>query len=918
MKESGQFAFALSALVFCLAVQTALSKPLPPLPDGEDCFTIAAFGDTQQYTTSGGGVVNPSFASRVDWLADDANRAAQNIRFVVHQGDIVNNRNSTAEWQFASDQMAKLDGKVPYAICPGNHDMNNGTTADFQQYFPASRYEDSEWYGGSFTGFVKTVYLIYGNNSNSYQLFEACGEKFIIFHLQCNAGKMVIDWVNDLLGGKYADRRAIMVTHQYLGAVTEEAEGIPLDTDQRTLGRMHWGKMVSYEAMDPQAMWRECFSRHKNIFLVLCGDQSAALSYTQHSRGIWGNLVHELCADYPHADDSDWIRLYRFFPKSQKIEVYTYSPQRDALCETAGYCTEERFHQFTLEKGDGGADVRIVRQDWPDEEIVTVDYLLSDPAGGGWDVTPELLVNGEPIKTRAKAYGGDLEDVRSGARRFTFDPHVCGVRFSVFTNATFRLTVTPHADSGTEVLYRAVSLDGQRKILDITRAELLSGKWGSVVTDYESTFQPSRNQIENPIIWTGITNFPSFKSDYLVFRKVKAGVDFPYTISNLTARVSQDYWLGVFEYTQAQYEKVYSVDSQTHANDLHRDMWFTNRTLETMCPVDNLDLKDITYDDTKILAQLRRVTGLAALNLPSDVQWEYACRAGTATDLYTGYNPNSTTMPTFLAPIARTKYDGWVEGATRPGRDADTSLGTAPVGSYWPNAFGFYDMLGNVAEWTRDEFISVDDLAAQFRESGTLVDPTGGENPLVNHIIRSSGVDYAKTRNTACNCRDEGDYYKKESARTMVFGVRWCMSDADFNLRTAAVIESDERPVAIDAAANPIATTLGAYPPGGVVPCRWPAHAARATLKITENGSDVIDPIVVARGCRDLVTDIAFELPKITKEEEETVLDFSLTFADASGAVLESETASLQAILGVAGDGAVIRRVNNGMMLILK
>ena len=53
--------------------------------------------------------------------------------------------------------------------------------------------------------------------------------------------------------------------------------------------------------------------------------------------------------DYPrNADDSDGIRLYRFLPAGGIVQVWTYSPQQDRLCEGVGRVPQRREHQFTL------------------------------------------------------------------------------------------------------------------------------------------------------------------------------------------------------------------------------------------------------------------------------------------------------------------------------------------------------------------------------------------------------------------------------------------------------------------------------------------------------------------------------------------------------------------------------------------
>ncbi|RKZ74566.1 MAG: hypothetical protein DRR19_30010, partial [Candidatus Parabeggiatoa sp. nov. 1] len=76
--------------------------------------------------------------------------------------------------------------------------------------------------------------------------------------------------------------------------------------------------------------------------------------------------------------------------------------------------------------------------------------------------------------------------------------------------------------------------------------------------------------------------------------------------------------------------------------------------------------------------------------LPSEAQWEYACRAGTSTPFYFG-----DTITTDLA-----NYDGDYSYASGP--KGVYREQTTDVGSFPPNAFGLYDMHGNVWEWCAD------------------------------------------------------------------------------------------------------------------------------------------------------------------------------------------------------------------------
>jgi formylglycine-generating enzyme required for sulfatase activity len=76
--------------------------------------------------------------------------------------------------------------------------------------------------------------------------------------------------------------------------------------------------------------------------------------------------------------------------------------------------------------------------------------------------------------------------------------------------------------------------------------------------------------------------------------------------------------------------------------------------------------------------------------LPTEAEWEYACRAGTTTTFYTGECLN-TTQANFKCEAA---YDCCGK--------YDCQRMTLPVGSFEPNPWGLYDMYGNVSEWCSD------------------------------------------------------------------------------------------------------------------------------------------------------------------------------------------------------------------------
>ncbi|EJE51467.1 hypothetical protein PMI14_03869 [Acidovorax sp. CF316] len=109
---------------------------------------------------------------------------------------------------------------------------------------------------------------------------------------------------------------------------------------------------------------------------------------------------------------------------------------------------------------------------------------------------------------------------------------------------------------------------------------------------------------------------------------------------------------------------------------------------------------NVTWNDAQALAQWLSRTEGQRYRLPTEAEWEYACRAGTRTRYPHGDDPegllqNANTFDQEAAP----HWERWRQHALR---GSDGHAFTAPVGSYAPNAFGLQDMLGNAWEWVAD------------------------------------------------------------------------------------------------------------------------------------------------------------------------------------------------------------------------
>ena len=102
--------------------------------------------------------------------------------------------------------------------------------------------------------------------------------------------------------------------------------------------------------------------------------------------------------------------------------------------------------------------------------------------------------------------------------------------------------------------------------------------------------------------------------------------------------------------------------------------------------------------------------------LPTEAEWEYACRAGTTTRYYSGDDPETLAKVGNVADAAaKAKFPDWKYTI----KASDGYVFTAPVGSFKPNAFGLYDMHGNAWQWCADWY------GADYYAASPADDPTG-------------------------------------------------------------------------------------------------------------------------------------------------------------------------------------------------
>ena len=214
----------------------------------------------------------------------------------------------------------------------------------------------------------------------------------------------------------------------------------------------------------------------------------------------------------------------------------------------------------------------------------------------------------------------------------------------------------------------------------------------------------------------GLLSNPAYRTSSIVMRKILAK-DVTWTMGSVnevnrnsdrekphTVALTNNYYIGVFEMTQRQWALVFGA---------YNDNNFTNELVHAMRPAEMVcfnqirnsnglsaregyEWPDAPFSDS-MLGTLRQKTGID-FDLPSDAEWEFACRAGNGEGLWN----DGSTYSNHVSDVHLNRLARNASNVGSPSRNSDASVGTALCGSYAPNSWGLYDMHGNVGEWCLD------------------------------------------------------------------------------------------------------------------------------------------------------------------------------------------------------------------------
>lgn len=301
--------------------------------ENKNSFSMIIYPDPQGYMKY---IENqPIFELMTQWTASNIDRL--NIKTVLCTGDLVDfqgmlvpnagksNQNSIQQWESSSKAFSRLDGKIPYINCLGNHDYGYKAAENrhtyFNTYFPVTR--NSKWE----ECLIETAHNAEGLNTLENAAYEFSDEnwgKILVIALEFTPRTEILEWAKKLCDNqKYSGHKVIILTHSYMSTAAKV-----YDTDNYLVSPANYGKDI----------WEKLLYPCTNIDMLICGHAATIGDYQKNvsfrtDKNAAGKNVYQMMFNaqtigggWEGNGGDGWLRILEFMPDGKTIKVRTFSP----------------------------------------------------------------------------------------------------------------------------------------------------------------------------------------------------------------------------------------------------------------------------------------------------------------------------------------------------------------------------------------------------------------------------------------------------------------------------------------------------------------------------------------------------------------------------------------------------------------
>ena len=322
----------------------------------ENSFSIVVLPDLQSYNKFAAN--QPALELMTAWIARKTDDLK--VKTVLCTGDLVDQNGILApngkssdqtgeqQWQSVSRALARLDNRVDYVCCTGNHDYGyisaENRHSRFPEFFSPER---NPLWEKSLVATTVNAWGVHTLENAAYEYETDTWGKLLVVSLEFAPRQEVIDWAKGLItSDTYKNHKVILLTHSYLhsnGKIIEK-EGYGVDP-------ANYG----------QHIWNELINPSDNIVMVVCGHACNLKGYEENvafTVGVneKGREIPQMMWNAQTADQSwvgnggdGWLRILEFMPDGQTVSVRTFSPLFGFSKITADKAWRtESYDQFTF------------------------------------------------------------------------------------------------------------------------------------------------------------------------------------------------------------------------------------------------------------------------------------------------------------------------------------------------------------------------------------------------------------------------------------------------------------------------------------------------------------------------------------------------------------------------------------------